>query len=167
MNELATADPLTPEETEASAQLLEHQTEPRSTRRSTGLRVVPERKATIYALFDAGGLSYTAIADRLGMNRATVSAILRHRESDAALARNVLGSNSIELARNWLTAAKQGARRGRHEPARDALYALGVVSPPQQSQQHQQVTVVLSGGEMPTELRIGVQQTQARAPDDE
>jgi hypothetical protein len=163
MSELATLEPQTPEEVESSAQLLEQATEPKRQTKH-GLRVSSERKLTIYTLHDQFKWSARAIADRLSMDWRTVAAVLSLRDSDAVIARNLLTTHSLGFAKDWVTAAKKGAQRGRHEPARDALYALGVVSPPQQAQQSQQVTVILSGGEMPTELKIGVLQTQQGAP---
>jgi DNA-binding Lrp family transcriptional regulator len=157
MSDLATVDPLTPEQLEANAEFIEAEFGKHG-RKGKSSRTPASQKALVYALHDVGKLSQAAIAQRLGMSRLTVSAVLEHRDASALIARNLMGSNSLQLASDWMVASRKGAQRGRHEPARDALYALGVVSPPQQAQQHQQVTVVLSGGEMPTELKIGVLQ---------
>lgn len=165
MSEIATLEPesITPEQLEANAQFVQAEFGQHGTK-GKGSRTPPAQKAVIYTLADIAKLSPTAIAQRLNMNQATVSAILQHRDASASLARNLLGGNSLQFVSDWMTASRKGAQRGRHEPARDALYALNVVSPPQQAQQHQSVTVILSGGEMPKELRIGVLQTQQPAP---
>lgn len=162
MSEIATlAEPLTQEQAEANAQLLEQSLlKPKG----RGSRVAPAQKALIYALADHAKLSQAAIARRLEMAEHTISAVLRTRDHQSELARNLLGSNSLQFVSDWLTASKQGAKKGRHEPARDALYALNVVAPPQQAQSSQSVTVILSGGDLPNELRVGIQQVSGLSP---
>lgn len=87
----------------------------------------------------AQGLTHKQIGERLGRARETVCLALREA-TDAqrlleakARAKALMEAAAEEFARDWIEAAVKGAERGRHEPARDALAALGVVALPQQA----------------------------------
>jgi len=162
MSDLATLEPATtdspllsqPDESKtALGNYIAHQ-ESDEAKSLIGSRIPPERKSTIYTLRDVLGLSTAAIADRLSMGWETVDAILKTREADAVLSRNLLDASSLDAARAWVLACQTGAAKGRHEPARDLLLHRGVIEPIKQEAPNNSVTVVLNGGTAPPELRV-------------
>jgi len=84
-------------------------------------------------LLKATGLSNREIARQTGRARQTVAAVLKSPdvESLRARAREVLDTGLPEFAADLITASREGSKRGRHEPALDALLCLGVLEKPQ------------------------------------
>jgi hypothetical protein len=86
----------------------------------------------------AQGLTHQQIGDSLGRARETICKGLREATdaqlllADNARAKALLEAAELIFAESWVEAAIKGAERGRHEPARDALAALGVVALRQQ-----------------------------------
>jgi hypothetical protein len=90
--------------------------------------VKPAEAAAITGLHLAG-MSGTEIATRIGRSKQTISAILNSEETKHAreLAKSILVSNASEFANNWITAARRAAAKGKHEPSKEALEAIGAV----------------------------------------
>lgn len=166
------SDPLTPEaltqapESQAPSAEYIHAEFGKHGRKGKGSRVPDAQKHLIYSLADVAKLNTTQIAERLSMDWRTVSAVLNLRDHQAVAVTNLFKANALRVGQNWLKACEKGALKGRHEPARDLLQAIGVVQMPSQAQAHQSVTVILSGGEMPSELRVGIQQNAPLSPSD-
>jgi len=84
-------------------------------------------------LLKATGLSNREIARQTGRARQTVATVLKSPdvESLRARAREVLDTGLPEFAADLITASREGSKRGRHEPALDALLCMGVLEKPQ------------------------------------
>lgn len=111
--------------------------------RHTGKQVAPERKATIYSCADHVKMSASEIARRLGMDYRTVAAVLANRDADAIEARNYLAANVLQAAEDWVTASKEGAKKGKHTAAKDLLLHTKVIEPIQAEQQITQIAIVV------------------------
>lgn len=118
----------------------------------TGNRIAPERKATIYSCVDHAKMSPTEIARRLKMDVRTVNAVLANRDADAVEARNYLAANVLQAAEDWVTASKEGARKGKHTAAKDLLLHTKVIEPIQDNQTNVQVAIVVGAPGQPLAL---------------
>jgi hypothetical protein len=122
---------------------------------STGRNVTPERKALIHTLAETLKLPAFQIAERLKMDVRTVKAVLgMPRDYDAVMARNLLDANALAAASAWVKSIQVGASKGRHEPARDLLLHRRIIEPVITSSVSASVSVILTGGELPSELRL-------------
>ena len=100
-------------------------------RSGRGSAVTPAERVAIQGL-SISGLSNAEIARRHGRSRKTIARVLSSEEFRLAreLARSALMQGVVEFAADWRTASREAAKRGRHEPARDALLGLKVIDPP-------------------------------------
>lgn len=106
--------------------------------RKTATKRVPGRGSELtlaerreIAVMKAGGSSNSAISRKLRRPRKTVIAALRHPDVEEMRqrARDRLTAALCQFSDDWVVASAQGARRGRHEAARDALLHLGAIEP--------------------------------------
>jgi hypothetical protein len=83
------------------------------------------------AMLKAGGMSKSAIARKMNRPRKTIIATLKHADVEEMRqrARADLTDGLRQFVADWRAASLEGARRGRHEPARDALLHVGVIEP--------------------------------------
>jgi hypothetical protein len=99
-------------------------------RGNKGAMGVAEKTAA--AAMVMAGASQRQVAEQLGRNVKTITRLMSSDEMKEAreLAKSVLTEHSVQLARDWIKASNISAEAGKHEPARDALQALGVVEKP-------------------------------------
>jgi IS30 family transposase len=103
------------------------------------------------------GLSIAEIARNTGRSREAVRKCLSSEEFQRAreIARSALAENVASFADDWKRASRESAKRGRHEPARDALIALKAIDSPNQKPETSnsfkiQIGVALPGLGQPT-----------------
>lgn len=96
--------------------------------RGVALTLVERKKV---AMLKAGGMSNSAIAREMNRPRKTIIATLKHPDVEEMrrVARADLTDGLRQFVADWRAASLEGARRGRHEPARDALLHAGVIEP--------------------------------------
>lgn len=96
-----------------------------------GSAVTPAERVAIQGL-SISGLSNAEIARRQGRSRKTIARVLSSEEFRLArdMARSALMQGAVEFVADWRRASREAAKRGRHEPARDALLGLNVIEPP-------------------------------------
>lgn len=118
----------------------------------TGNQTPPERKATIYNLADIAKMSAREIAQRLSMDPRTVNAILATREHLKVDVRNHLDSLALDAVKHWGTAMEEGARKGKHAPARDLLLHTKIIEPVQTEGHTTQIAIVVGAPGQPISL---------------
>jgi hypothetical protein len=126
----------------------DNRTKPSSTDRT---RRYPRGRGSALSLADRAviqglslaGLSGAEISRRLGRSQRTVGKVLSSDEYKHAkdLARSVLAQHATDFADDLVISSKIAALSGRHEPARDALLALGVIEPPTKSEKAPPLTI--------------------------
>ena len=98
----------------------------------------------------AEGATYQQIADILKRPMRTVADWLTKFEDTTELARKRLQASSLDAAEQWQKAIIEGAKRGRHEPARDLLVAAGVID--QQQTAGDRVVIHIGTPEQPIRI---------------
>lgn len=116
---------------------------------------VPVEQVLAVEFMRERGKSVQQIADALNMDTRTIRGIQLRAEHGHALAQKLLKSGVITHVKEWQQASAVAAQKGRHEPARDALIAAGVIEMKPSQQTHIQVGIVLNGGSAPAELPSG------------
>lgn len=132
--------------------------------RFTGNQTPPERKALIYSCADSLNMSPQEIARRLEMDARTVKAVLANREHIKVDARNFLDAHALQAAKDWVDASREGARKGKHTPAKDLLLHAKVIEPIQDNQTNVQVAIIVGAPGQPLALSPPKSETESESP---
>lgn len=116
-----------------------------------GSRVPPEKALAVLILRNQG-VKPAHIEKLLGIDHRTIKGIELRAEHGNTLAQLLLKSGAIDHVKEWQQASKIAAAKGRHEPARDALVASGVIELKPDTRPQVNIGIVLNGGDGPTEL---------------
>ncbi len=135
-----------------------------------GSRVPLEKVIGMVSAYQAG-TSITAICEMFGSDNRTVNAVLARYNADdptlhAAAAKQLLAAGALQAVADWQEASRNGARLGKHAPARDLLLHTGVIEPLKSDTGPQGVTVVIGiqgapAGDDPLGRAITVHAAQA------
>lgn len=118
-----------------------------------GSCVKPE-KALAVLILRQQGVPIRKVEQILGIDHRTIKGIELRAEHGEPLAKLLLKSGALEHVKEWQQASKVAAAKGRHEPARDALVAAGVIELKPDSKPQVNIGIVLNGGDGPTELHL-------------
>ena len=144
--------PPTPAELEdASSETLAEALSEAIDRRTNGSSLPLEVQAICTVLLKRGA-SKTDIAKVLKIDRHTVRKIELTVEHRNALAKEVLEQSVVDAAKSFAESVDIAAKKGRHEPARDLLQAVGVIEAKPDKAPQVNIGIALHGGTGPQEL---------------
>lgn len=152
-----TPEPITPSSDSAIGEYIENAC------RTDGSRTPIWKVARCHQL-KRDGRSVNAIAQILGMDNRTVSAVLARQDTLISDARMLLKANALGFVGDLIHASQEAAKRGKTEGIAAVLDRLDVTQPPKsQAQTNVGVQVVLHGGPEPVSLAKVAVQSEGRS----